>query len=77
MKIILAPMDGLTDYYARHILTGIGGFDYCVTEFLRVTNALFPKRVFYRRFPELAPEKHSSGFTGKKISYTYGRSRRN
>ena len=53
MQIILAPMDGLTDFYAREILTHVGGFDLCVTEFLRVTDALFPRRVFYRRFPEL------------------------
>ncbi len=56
MKIILAPMDGLTDAYAREILTGIGGYDLCVTEFLRVTDTLFPSRVFYRRFPELRAE---------------------
>ncbi|MCW8930912.1 MAG: tRNA-dihydrouridine synthase [Gammaproteobacteria bacterium] len=60
MKIILAPMDGLTDVYARELLTGIGGYDLCVTEFLRVTNTLFPSRVFYRRFPELKQDfKHN------------------
>lgn len=53
MQIILAPMDGLTDFYARKILTAIGGYNLCVTEFLRVTDTLFPERVFYRRFPEL------------------------
>ncbi|MCK5697258.1 MAG: tRNA-dihydrouridine synthase [Gammaproteobacteria bacterium] len=53
MKIILAPMDGLTDVYARELLTSIGGYDYCVTEFLRVTDTLLPSRVFLRRFPEL------------------------
>lgn len=56
MKIILAPMDGLTDVYARELLTSIGGYDLCVTEFLRITDTLFPSRVFYRRFPELKPE---------------------
>ena len=49
-------MDGLTDAYAREILTAIGGYDLCVTEFLRVTDTLFPNRVFYRRFPELKPQ---------------------
>ncbi|MBE9527334.1 MAG: tRNA-dihydrouridine synthase [Proteobacteria bacterium] len=57
MQIILAPMDGLTDAYAREILTDIGGYDFAVTEFLRVTNALYPRRVFYRRFPELNPQR--------------------
>jgi len=59
MQIILAPMDGLTDVYAREILTAIGGYDLCVTEFLRVTDTLFPRRVFYRRFPELKPAPDS------------------
>ena len=53
-------MDGLTDRYAREILTAIGGYDLCVTEFLRVTDTLFPGRVFYRRFPELIPESHTA-----------------
>ncbi len=64
MKIVLAPMDGLTDTYAREILTAIGGFDLCVTEFLRVTDTLFPQRVFMRRFPELKPQDN------QKISHT-------
>jgi tRNA-dihydrouridine synthase C len=67
MKIILAPMDGLTDTYARELLTGIGGYDLCVTEFLRVTDTLFPARVFYRRFPELRTELKT---TQNKISHT-------
>ncbi len=64
MKIVLAPMDGLTDTYAREILTAIGGFDLCVTEFLRVTDTLFPQRVFMRRFPELKPQDN------QKIGHT-------
>ncbi len=63
MKIILAPMDGLTDVYARELLTGIGGYDLCVTEFLRVTDTLFPTRVFHRRFPELKNNLNQPGFT--------------
>ncbi len=65
MKIVLAPMDGLTDTYAREILTAIGGFDLCITEFLRVTDTLFPQRVFIRRFPELKPQDN------QKISHTH------
>ncbi len=63
MNIILAPMDGLTDVYARELLTGIGGYDYCVTEFLRITDTLFPARVFLRRFPELKSSNHSISHT--------------
>jgi tRNA-dihydrouridine synthase C len=50
---MLAPMEGVTDYHLRRILTGIGGYHRCVTEFLRVTDHLYPDKVFYRICPEL------------------------
>jgi len=53
MKLILAPMDGLLDTYLREIITNVGGYDWCVSEFLRVTTQLMPPRVFYRSVPEL------------------------
>jgi len=56
MKIILAPMDGITDFYVRQILTGVGGYDLSMTEFLRVTNSVFPRRVFYKNCPEINPD---------------------
>lgn len=53
MKLFLAPMEGVTDWVMRDTLTEIGGIDQCVTEFLRVTVNLHPKKVFYRFCPEL------------------------
>ncbi len=53
MKIMLAPMEGVVDYQMRGFLTEIGGFDLCVTEFIRVTDMLLPRRVFLRICPEL------------------------
>ncbi len=53
MLICLAPMEGVVDYPMRALLTGIGGFDRCVTEFVRVTDVLLPERVFFRLCPEL------------------------
>lgn len=53
MRLILAPMEGVVDHYMRTLLTDIGGFDRCVTEFVRVTQQTLPKRVFYRHCPEL------------------------
>lgn len=53
MKIHLAPMEGLTDFYMRDVLTRIGGYDACVTEFIRVTDRLHPARVFFHACPEL------------------------
>lgn len=53
MKIYLAPMEGLTDFYMRDLLTRVGGYDACVTEFIRVTDRLLPERTFLQACPEL------------------------
>lgn len=53
MKIFLAPMEGLTDFHMRDLLTRIGGYDACVTEFIRVTDRLLPARTFLQACPEL------------------------
>ena len=53
MRLILAPMEGVMDYTMRDLLTRIGGYDRCVTEFVRVTREVLPPRVFYRACPEL------------------------
>lgn len=52
MKLALAPMEGLVDVHMRTLLTRNLAFDYCVTEFLRITNQLLPERVFTRLCPE-------------------------
>ncbi|OCG07418.1 tRNA dihydrouridine synthase DusC [Gilliamella sp. wkB178] len=52
-RIILAPMEGVLDYHVRQILTEINQFDYCVTEFIRVTHHKLSQRTFYRLCPEL------------------------
>ncbi|MFY0641829.1 MAG: tRNA-dihydrouridine synthase [Bermanella sp.] len=52
MKLALAPMEGLVDVHMRTLLTRNNAFDYCVTEFLRITNQLLPERVFTRICPE-------------------------
>jgi len=67
MKIILAPMDGLTDFYVRNLLTSIGGYDLCITEFLRVTNSVFPNRIFYQNCPEIDPKHRLNGATASQI----------
>ena len=53
MKIVLAPMEGVVDATMRHMLTDIGGVDQCVTEFVRISDRLLPRKVFYRLSPEL------------------------
>ena len=53
MRIILAPMEGLVDAPIRETLTGVGGIDRSVTEFIRVTHGMLPPRIFYKYAPEL------------------------
>lgn len=53
MKIVLAPMEGVVDHIMRDLLTRQGGFDLCVTEFVRIVDQKLPERVFYRLCPEL------------------------
>lgn len=53
MKIILAPMEGVIDSGMRDLLTSLGGYDKCVTEFIRVNEQILPDRVFLRYCPEL------------------------
>lgn len=53
MKVILAPMEGVADAFMRNLLTDIGGYDLCVSEFIRIVDQLLPKKVFRRMCPEL------------------------
>ena len=52
-RLILAPMEGVVDAVMRDQLTRLGGYERCVTEFVRVSQTLLPKRVFIRYSPEL------------------------
>lgn len=53
LNIVLAPMEGVIDAPMRRLLTGIGGYTRCVTEFIRVSDVLLPEKVFFRLCPEL------------------------
>jgi tRNA-dihydrouridine synthase C len=52
-RMILAPMEGVIDAVMRELLTSIGGYERCVTEFVRVSQTILPARVFLRLCPEL------------------------
>lgn len=52
-RLFLAPMEGLADYTLRDVLTATGGYDGCVSEFVRVTGSLLPARVYERDTPEI------------------------
>ncbi|MFT4993803.1 MAG: tRNA-dihydrouridine synthase C [Paraglaciecola sp.] len=67
MHITLAPMEGVVDHLMRDMLTQIGGFDLCVTEFLRIVDQLMPERVFYRLCPELKTQGLTAAGTPVKV----------
>lgn len=52
-RVVLAPMEGVTDAPMRETLTDLGGFDFCVSEFLRVSQDPLPEWVIRREVPEL------------------------
>jgi len=52
--LVLAPMEGVTDAAMRALLSEIGGFTFCVTEFLRVSQCIPGPRAFRTHTPEVA-----------------------
>jgi len=59
MKLVLAPLEGVIDHLVRQLLTELGGYDLCITEFMRVSDTFMPERSFYK----LCPELHNDGRT--------------
>lgn len=54
VQIALAPMEGLVDEILRDVLTHVGAIDWCVTEFIRVSERLLPLSTFEKLAPELS-----------------------
>ncbi len=52
-RILLAPMEGLADELLRGVLTRIGGYDWGICEFVRVSGNILPVKTFERICPEL------------------------
>ncbi len=46
-------MEGVTDAPMREFLTSCGGFTFCVSEFLRISQNLPPKRIYREHVPEI------------------------
>lgn len=66
-KIVLAPMEGLADDVLRAVLTSAGGYDWCVTEFVRVTSTLLPHSLYTRMSPELKNGSRTASGTPVRI----------
>ncbi|MEZ9522919.1 tRNA dihydrouridine(16) synthase DusC [Enterovibrio norvegicus] len=67
MKLVLGPMEGVLDALMRQMLTEINGYDLCVTEFVRIVDALLPPRVYHRMSPELAAGGKTASGTPVRI----------
>ncbi len=67
MRIVLAPMEGLADVHLRRLITAQGGFDWVVSEFVRVVDKLYPERVFYRICPELRTNGKTASGTPVRV----------
>lgn len=53
-RIVLAPMQGLVDDVMRDLLTRIGGYDECVSEFVRITHTIHSRSTWLKYAPEIA-----------------------
>jgi tRNA-dihydrouridine synthase C len=51
--LALAPMDGVTDWAYRELITELSGVSLCASEFVRVTDRPVPAKVLRRHCPEL------------------------
>ena len=60
-------MEGLADDVLRAVLTAAGGYDWCVTEFVRVTTTVLPHSCFTRLSPELKNGSRTAGGTPVRI----------
>lgn len=56
-------MEGVADYVMRDVLTGTGGFDGCVSEFVRITGSILPNTVYERDTPEILDGGHTRSGT--------------
>ncbi len=60
-RLLLAPMEGLLDARLRAVVTQAARYDWCVTEFVRVTNMVLPERSYTRVAPELLNGSRTAG----------------
>lgn len=62
-------MEGLTDPIMRDVLTHVGSFDWCVTEFIRVTDSVLPDHVYHNYCPELLNEGKTAAGTPVHVQF--------
>jgi tRNA-dihydrouridine synthase C len=60
-------MEGLADNLLRGVLTGIGGYDWGICEFVRVSNSLLPVKTYERICPELLNDSKTAAGTPMRV----------
>ena len=60
-------MEGLADDVLRAVLTQIGGYDWCVSEFIRVSGNVLPAKAFNRVCPELRTGSRTASGTPVRV----------
>ena len=60
-------MEGLADDVLRGVLTALGGYDWAVCEFVRVSGSLLPARTFTRVCPELLNRSRTASGTPVRV----------
>lgn len=66
-RILLAPMEGLADFLLRGVLTGIGGYDWGICEFVRVSGSVLPVKTYERICPELLSNSRTLSGTPMRV----------
>ncbi len=66
-RILLAPMEGLADHLLRGVLTSIGGYDWAICEFIRVSGSVLPVKTYERICPELLTGSKTEAGTPMRV----------
>ncbi|MBP5997974.1 MAG: tRNA-dihydrouridine synthase [Azonexus sp.] len=66
-RILLAPMEGLADNLLRGVLTSIGGYDWAICEFIRVSGSVLPVKTYERICPELLHGSKTAAGTPMRV----------
>ena len=70
--VILAPMEGVTDAPFREFITRTGYYDYCVSEFVRVSLHPLPAKSFYHHAPEIRTQSLTSSLIPVQVQLLGG-----
>ena len=68
-KVYLAPMEGVADAPMREVLTKVGGYDECFSEFIRVTDDVLPYKTLLRDVPELSNDAKTKSGTNVRVQF--------